>query len=87
VALDAGTGKTVWSVATVDPSKPYTITQAPRVIKGRVVIGNSGSEYGVRGYISAYDAENGELAWRFYTVPGDPSKPFENEAMAMAAKT
>jgi outer membrane protein assembly factor BamB len=48
----------------LDPSKPYTITQAPRVIKGRVVIGNSGSEYGVRGYISAYDAETGELAWR-----------------------
>jgi quinohemoprotein ethanol dehydrogenase len=87
VALDAGTGKPVWSVMTVDPSKPYTITQAPRVIKGRVVIGTSGSEYGVRGYISAYDAEIGELAWRFYTVPGDPSKPFENEAMAMAAKT
>jgi quinohemoprotein ethanol dehydrogenase len=86
VALDAGTGKPVWSVMTVDPSKPYTITQAPRVIKGRVVIGNSGSEYGVRGYISAYDAETGELAWRFYTVPGDPSKPFENDAMAMAAK-
>jgi outer membrane protein assembly factor BamB len=58
-----------------DPSEePYTITQAPRVIKGRVVIGNSGSEYGVRGYISAYDAETGELAWRFYTVPGDPAR-------------
>ncbi len=69
VALDARTGKPVWSVMTVDPSKPYTITQAPRVIKGRVVIGNSGGEYGVRGYISAYDAETGKLAWRFYTVP------------------
>jgi quinohemoprotein ethanol dehydrogenase len=87
VALDAGTGKPVWSVLTIDPGKPYTITQAPRVIKDRVVIGTSGSEYGVRGYISAYDAETGQLAWRFYTVPGDPSKPFENEAMAMAAKT
>ena len=72
---------------TVDASKPYTITMAPRVIKGRVVIGNSGNEYGVRGYVSAYDTETGKLAWRFYTVPGDPSKPFENEAMAMAAKT
>ena len=51
------------------------------------MIGTSGGEYGVRGYISAYDAETGALAWRFYTVPGDPSKPFENEAMAMAAKT
>ena len=52
-----------------------------------MLIGISGGEYGVRGYISAYDAETGALAWRFYTVPGDPSKPFENEAMAMAAKT
>ena len=87
VALDASTGQPVWSVMTVDPDKPYTITMAPRVIKGRVLIGASGGEYGVRGYISAYDAETGALAWRFYTVPGDPSKPFENEAMAMAAKT
>jgi alcohol dehydrogenase (cytochrome c)/quinohemoprotein ethanol dehydrogenase len=87
VALDATTGKPVWSSLTVDKSKPYTITQAPRVIKGRVIIGNSGAEYGVRGYISAYDAETGALDWRFYTVPGDPSKPFENEAMARASKT
>ncbi len=87
IALDARTGKPVWSVTTVDPSKPYTITMAPRVIKGRVVIGNSGGEYGIRGYVSAYDANTGKLAWRFYTVPGDPSKPFENDAMAMAAKT
>jgi quinohemoprotein ethanol dehydrogenase len=87
VALDATSGKPLWSVTTTDPAKPYTITQAPRVIKGRVVIGNAGAEYGVRGYISAYDAETGKLDWRFYTVPGDPSKPFENEAMAKAAKT
>jgi quinohemoprotein ethanol dehydrogenase len=87
VALDAATGKPVWTTLTVDKSKPYTITQAPRVIKGRVLIGTSGSEYGVRGYLSAYDAQTGKLDWRFYTVPGDPSKPFENDAMAMAAKT
>src|SRR5262245_7736894 len=86
-ALDARTGKPVWTVMTVDPAKPYTITQAPRAVNGRVVIGNSGGEYGVRGYISAYDAETGALAWRFYTVPGDPSLPFENQAMAEAAKT
>ena len=49
VALDARTGRQIWSVMTVDPDKPYTITQAPRVIKGRVVIGNSGAEYGVQG--------------------------------------
>ena len=87
VALDARTGKPVWSVVTGDQSGPLTITQAPRVVKGRVLIGMSGGEYGIRGYISAYDAETGKLAWRFYTVPGDPSKPFENKAMAMAAKT
>jgi len=87
VALDARTGKPVWSVVTGDQSTPLTITQAPRVVKGRVLIGMSGGEYGIRGYISAYDAETGKLAWRFYTVPGDPSKPFENKAMAMAAKT
>jgi quinohemoprotein ethanol dehydrogenase len=87
IALDARNGAPVWTVMTVDPSKPYTITQAPRVIKGRVVIGNSGSEYGVRGYISAYDAETGALAWRFYTVPGDPAQPAENPILAEAAKT
>ena len=87
VAIDARTGTPVWNVMTVDPSKPYTITQAPRVIKGRVVIGTSGSEYGVRGYISAYDAETGELAWRFYTVPGDPAQPVEKPILAEAAKT
>jgi quinohemoprotein ethanol dehydrogenase len=87
VALNAATGTPVWSTLTVDTTKPYTITQAPRVINGRVIIGNSGGEYGTRGYISAYDAETGKLAWRFFTVPGDPSKPFENAAMARAAKT
>jgi quinohemoprotein ethanol dehydrogenase len=87
VALDAASGKVVWSTMTVDTNKPYTITQAPRVIKGRVIIGNSGGEYGARGYISAYDAESGKLVWRFFTVPGDPAKPFENDAMARAAKT
>ena len=87
VALDAATGKPAWSAVTVDPSQPYTITMAPRVIKGKVMVGNSGSEYGVRGYVSAYDAETGKLIWRFFTVPGDPSKPFENKAMEMAAKT
>jgi alcohol dehydrogenase (cytochrome c)/quinohemoprotein ethanol dehydrogenase len=88
IAIDAITGTPQWSVLTVDKSKPYTITQAPRVIKGRVIVGNSGGEYfGVRGYISAYDADTGKLDWRFFTVPGDPSKPFENEALARAAKT
>jgi PQQ-dependent dehydrogenase (methanol/ethanol family) len=87
VALDAASGAPVWEVTTVDTSKPYTITGAPRVVKGKVVIGNGGAELGVRGYVSAYDAETGALAWRFYTVPGDPSQPFESPALERAAAT
>jgi len=87
IAIDAATGKEMWSVVTVDQSKSYTITGAPRVIKGKVIIGNGGAEFGVRGYISAYDAESGKMLWRFYTVPGDPSQPFEAPILAEAAKT
>lgn len=87
VALDAVNGKPVWQVWTVDSTKKYTITGAPRIVKGKVIIGNGGAEYGVRGYITAYDTETGKQAWRFYTVPGDPSKPFESPAMEKAAKT
>jgi PQQ-dependent dehydrogenase (methanol/ethanol family) len=87
VALDAKQGAEIWSVQTTDPAKPYTITGAPRVVKGKVFIGNGGAEFGVRGYVSAYDARTGALIWRFYTVPGDPSQPFESPALAMAAKT
>jgi quinohemoprotein ethanol dehydrogenase len=87
VALNAKSGKVVWSVMTIDTTKHYSITSAPRVAKGKVLIGESGGEYGVRGYLSAYDAETGKLDWRFYTIPGDPKNGFENPAMAMAAKT
>lgn len=87
IAIDRKTGKKVWSVVTVDQSKPYTITGAPRVVKGKVIIGNGGAEYGVRGYVSAYDADTGKQAWRFYTVPGDPSKGFEGPHLEAAAKT
>jgi quinohemoprotein ethanol dehydrogenase len=88
IALDAKTGKVVWSVdASADRTRPYTITGAPLVAKGKVFIGAGGGELGVRGVVSAFDAESGARAWRWYTVPGDPSKPFENEAMANAAKT
>lgn len=86
-ALDAGTGQKIWETQTSDLSQPYTITGAPRVVKGKVLIGNGGAEFGVRGYLSAYDAESGKLSWRTYMVPGDPSKPFESEAMKQAAKT
>jgi alcohol dehydrogenase (cytochrome c)/quinohemoprotein ethanol dehydrogenase len=74
IAIDAKSGKLAWSVQTVDDLKSYTITGAPRVIKGKVIIGNGGGEYGLRGYVSAYDAETGKLVWRFYTVPGEPGK-------------
>jgi alcohol dehydrogenase (cytochrome c)/quinohemoprotein ethanol dehydrogenase len=87
IALDAATGQELWDVNTVDRTKPYTITGAPRVVKGKVLIGNGGAEFGVRGYVSAYDADSGELAWRFYTVPGNPADGFENAAMEMAAAT
>lgn len=87
IALDAATGKPVWEVLTVDRNYRYTITGAPRVVKGKVIIGNGGAEMGVRGYVSAYDANTGKTIWRFYTVPGDPSKPFESPILEKAAKT
>jgi len=87
VALDAATGKPVWEVNTIDRDQPYTITGAPRVVDGKVLIGNGGAELGVRGYISAYDADDGRMLWRFYTVPGNPANGFENPQMEMAAKT
>jgi quinohemoprotein ethanol dehydrogenase len=87
IALDAKSGNPVWDIVTVDQSKPYAITGAPRIVKGMVLIGNAGSEFGVRGYLSAYDAETGKLVWRTYTVPGDPAKGIESKALQEAAKT
>ncbi len=94
VAIDAKTGKEAWSTDTVpaslglgDMGDRYSITMAPRVAKGKVFIGGSGGEFGVRGWIAAYDAETGKEAWRFWTVPGDPAKGFENPKLADAAKT
>ncbi|MBN4075746.1 PQQ-dependent dehydrogenase, methanol/ethanol family [Gammaproteobacteria bacterium AH-315-E17] len=87
IALDAASGAELWSELTVDLSQPYTITGAPRVAEGLVFIGNGGAEFGVRGYVTAYDVKSGEQRWRFYTVPGNPADGFESEAMAMAAET
>jgi len=84
VALDAGTGQPDWSVQTTPKDRPYTITGAPRVVDGKVIIGNGGSEYGVRGFITAYDADTGDQAWRFYTVPGNPDDPIEGEHLKAA---
>ena len=86
-ALDAETGKPVWEARVGYPQDNYTMTMAPRIAKGKVIIGLAGAELLVRGQFAAFDAETGKLAWRFYTVPGDPSKPFENPALKKAAET
>src|SRR5580765_7314991 len=86
-ALDADTGKPVWEARVAYPQDHYTVTMAPRIAKGKVVIGASGGDRPTRGFFAAYDAMTGRPAWRFYTVPGDPSKPFESAAMKKAAAT
>jgi len=87
-AIDAKTGKEVWSAVTIDPKLPMYINGAPRVFRDKVIIGNGGTEVGAnRGYVTAYDTETGKQAWRFYIVPGNPADGFEDETQAMAAKT
>jgi len=87
IALNKTSGELLWSTQTTDTAQNYAITGAPRVVNGKVIIGNGGAEYGVRGYVSAYDANSGNMLWRFYTVPGNPTDGFENPQMKMAAKT
>ena len=87
VSINAATGKKKWEVLTVSHDRSYTITGAPRVMDGKVMIGNSGAEFGVRGYVTAYDAMTGKKIWRFYTVPGNPANGFEHPEMKEAAKT
>ncbi len=88
IGVDAATGREVWSTMTVDPEKALYITGAPKAFKGKVLIGNGGTENGAaRGYVTAYDAETGKQAWRFWIVPGNPADGFENEAMRLAAAT
>ena len=87
ISLDKNTGTENWSILTIDKSRPYTITGAPRIVKGNVIIGNGGGEFGVRGYVTAYDVDSGDELWRFYTVPGNPNEPFESPEMEIAAKT
>ena len=77
IALDAKTGNVVWDVAAVDYTKGYSFTSAPLVVKNLVILGVSGGEYGIRGFIDAYGADTGQRKWRFYTVPG-PGEPGHN---------
>jgi len=91
IALDARTGKPVWMTQTFDKGQPLSITGAPRAADGLIFIGNGGGDFGARGYVSAYDAETGRQAWKFYIVPGNPAKGPDGAAsdpvMPMAAKT
>ncbi|MFA7603034.1 MAG: PQQ-dependent dehydrogenase, methanol/ethanol family [Novosphingobium sp.] len=87
IALDAANGKPLWTAQTFRPEDPAYISGAPRVFNGRVLIGFGGTTGVMRGYVTAYDAETGRQLWRFWTIPGDPEKGFENKAMEMAAKT
>ena len=87
IALDAKNGKENWSIQSTPTDGNYSVTGAPRIVKGMVIIGNGGAELGVRGYVSAYDVTTGERKWRFYTVPGDRNKPQENVALEAALKT
>ena len=86
IAIDAQTGQQVWSVRTFPEDAALYITGAPKAFKGKVLIGNGGTEIGPnRGFVTAYDADTGKEAWKFYIVPGNPADGFENEAMEMAA--
>ncbi|MFT4566681.1 MAG: quinohemoprotein ethanol dehydrogenase [Saprospiraceae bacterium] len=87
LSIDASTGTKNWEVVTISPDLQGSVTGAPRIVKGNVVIGNGGADIGARGYVSAYDAASGELEWRFFTVPGDPSMPYEHADLEEAAKT
>ena len=87
ISIDATTGKINWDIMTVPEDAHYSITGAPRIVKGNVIIGNGGAEIGARGYVTAYDAATGKEQWRFYTVPGDPNKPYEHPDLEEAAKT
>src|SRR5215470_9304928 len=76
IAIDAKGGRPIWSVPVADPKLGYSLTHAPLVVKDKVIVGAAGAEYGIRGFIAAYDAYTGKEAWRFYTVagPGDPNQ-------------
>src|SRR5262249_20174229 len=88
IAIDARTGKPVWSTLTIEPGDSRYINGPPFVFNGKVVVGHSGADFNpLRGYVTAYDTESGRQVWRFYTVPGEPGTDPGDAAMTMAAKT
>ncbi|MFT4519251.1 MAG: quinohemoprotein ethanol dehydrogenase [Halioglobus sp.] len=87
ISMDRASGAEQWRTLTIDQNENYSITGAPRIANGVVIIGNAGSEYGVRGYVGGYAAATGEQLWRFYTAPGNPTDGFESPIMEMAADT
>jgi PQQ-dependent dehydrogenase (methanol/ethanol family) len=87
IAVNAKSGKKVWEVQATDPAQALSITGAPRIADGRIFIGEAGSEFHQRGYVAAYDVRNGKELWRWWSVPGDPSKGFEQPELEWAAKT
>ena len=87
IALDAATGRQLWSTLTVARDDRRTITGAPRVFGGKVIIGHGGGDAGMRGYVTAYDQKTGRQVWRFYTVPGSPEENRSDGAMELAART
>ncbi len=87
IAVNARTGKKIWEVQATDPTRTLSISGAPRIADGRIFIGEAGSEFEERGYMAAYDARNGRELWRWWAVPGDPEKGFEQPELAWAAKT
>ena len=86
-ALGALTGKPLWEARVAFPQDLYTLTMAPRIAGGKVIIGASGGDKATRGFFAAFDASTGRQAWKFYTVPGNPELPPENDAMKAALKT
>jgi alcohol dehydrogenase (cytochrome c) len=74
IAIDTKNGKPLWNVAVARPEAGYAITHAPLIVKDKVIVGTAGGEYGIRGFIAAYDVRTGKEAWRFYTIPG-PGEP------------
>lgn len=87
IALDAQSGEELWVAETATPESFNICTGAPRVMNGKVIIGNGGADFGARGYVTTYDAKTGKQLWRFYTVPGSPEQNKGNPAMELAAET